>query len=161
METTCRTLPDKSEDICGYFLNPSLVPLECPPTTVKKKTDDISDLLSEGQRSVPLAVTDALEHIMEQLNVLTQVGWCALPQGKVGKTVPVGYSRLQNSRSRGAFFFIGETNSRQQSLARHAGLAALSSVSRRSSETMCMYVCGVCMHAPTHTCTLTLCYLSL
>ncbi|KAK2102343.1 POC1 centriolar protein B [Saguinus oedipus] len=32
----------------------------------------MSDLPSESQRSIPLAVTDALEHILEQLNVLTQ-----------------------------------------------------------------------------------------
>ena len=74
-ETTVRTLPDKGEEICGYFLNPSLMSSECSPTILKKKTEDISDLPSESQRSIPLAVTDALEHIMEQLNVLTQVGW--------------------------------------------------------------------------------------
>ncbi|ELR48647.1 POC1 centriolar protein-like protein B [Bos mutus] len=71
-ETTVRTLPDKGEEICGYFLNPSLMSSECSPTILKKKTEDISDLPSESQRSIPLAVTDALEHIMEQLNVLTQ-----------------------------------------------------------------------------------------
>ncbi|KAL2775949.1 POC1 centriolar protein-like protein B isoform a [Daubentonia madagascariensis] len=71
-ETTGRTLPDKSEEICGYFLNPSLMSPECSPTTTKKKTEDMSDLPSDSQRSIPLAVTDALEHIMEQLNVLTQ-----------------------------------------------------------------------------------------
>nr|XP_042102527.1 POC1 centriolar protein homolog B isoform X6 [Ovis aries] len=71
-ETTVRTLPDTGEEICGYFLNPSLMASECPPTVLKKKTEDISDLPSESQRSIPLAVTDALEHIMEQLNVLTQ-----------------------------------------------------------------------------------------
>uniref|UniRef100_A0A2K6FF03 POC1 centriolar protein homolog B n=1 Tax=Propithecus coquereli TaxID=379532 RepID=A0A2K6FF03_PROCO len=71
-ETTGRTLPDKSEEICRYFLNPSLMSPECSPKTTKKKTEDMSDLPSESQRSIPLAVTDALEHIMEQLNVLTQ-----------------------------------------------------------------------------------------
>ncbi|XP_065790257.1 POC1 centriolar protein homolog B isoform X4 [Muntiacus reevesi] len=71
-ETTVRTLPDKGEEICGYFLNPSLMSSECSPTVLKKKTEDINDLPSESQRSIPLAVTDALEHIMEQLNVLTQ-----------------------------------------------------------------------------------------
>ncbi|KAM9760373.1 POC1 centriolar protein homolog B isoform 1-T1 [Dama dama] len=71
-ETTVRTLPDKGEEICGYFLNPSLMSSECSPTILKKKTEDVSDLPSESQRSIPLAVTDALEHIMEQLNVLTQ-----------------------------------------------------------------------------------------
>lgn len=74
-ETTVHTLPDKGEEICGYFLNPSLMSSECSPTTLKKKTEEMSDLPSENQRSIPLAVTDALEHIMEQLNVLTQVGW--------------------------------------------------------------------------------------
>ncbi|XP_063502624.1 POC1 centriolar protein homolog B isoform X11 [Pongo pygmaeus] len=71
-ETSGRTLPDKGEEACGYFLNPSLMSPECSPTTTKKKTEDMSDLPSESQRSIPLAVTDALEHIMEQLNVLTQ-----------------------------------------------------------------------------------------
>ncbi|XP_017368405.1 POC1 centriolar protein homolog B [Cebus imitator] len=71
-ETSGRTLPDKGEEVCGYFLNPSLLSPECSPTTTKKKTEDMSDLPSESQRSIPLAVTDALEHIMEQLNVLTQ-----------------------------------------------------------------------------------------
>ncbi|XP_076410794.1 POC1 centriolar protein homolog B isoform X1 [Peromyscus maniculatus bairdii] len=71
-DSTGRAVPEKGGDICGYFLNPSLIP-ECSSTTVKKKTEDLSDLPSESQRSVPLAVTDALEHIMEQLNVLTQV----------------------------------------------------------------------------------------
>ncbi|XP_032500222.1 POC1 centriolar protein homolog B isoform X1 [Phocoena sinus] len=71
-ETTVHTLPDKGEEICGYFLNPSLMSSECSPTTLKKKTEEMSDLPSENQRSIPLAVTDALEHIMEQLNVLTQ-----------------------------------------------------------------------------------------
>uniref|UniRef100_A0A9L0RK51 POC1 centriolar protein homolog B n=1 Tax=Equus caballus TaxID=9796 RepID=A0A9L0RK51_HORSE len=71
-ETTVRTPPDKGEGICGYFLNPSLTTSECFPTTLKKKTEDMSDLPSESQRSIPLAVTDALGHIMEQLNVLTQ-----------------------------------------------------------------------------------------
>ncbi|XP_032202696.1 POC1 centriolar protein homolog B isoform X3 [Mustela erminea] len=70
--TTVRTLADKSEEISGYFLNPSLLSTECCPTTLKKKTEDVSDLPSESQRSIPLALTDALEHIMEQLNVLTQ-----------------------------------------------------------------------------------------
>lgn len=69
-----RAVPEKGEDICGYFLNPSLIP-EPSSATVKKKAEDLSDLPLESQRSVPLAVTDALEHIMEQLNVLTQVGW--------------------------------------------------------------------------------------
>ncbi|XP_011939663.1 PREDICTED: POC1 centriolar protein homolog B isoform X11 [Cercocebus atys] len=76
-ETSGRTLPDKGEEACGYFLNPSLLSPECSPTTTKKKTEDISDLPCESQRSIPLAVTDALEHIMEQLNVLTQIS----PQG--------------------------------------------------------------------------------
>ncbi|XP_057412662.1 POC1 centriolar protein homolog B isoform X1 [Balaenoptera acutorostrata] len=71
-ETTVRTLPDKGEEICGYFLNPSLMSSECSPTTLKKKTEEMSYLPSESQRNIPLAVTDALEHIMEQLNVLTQ-----------------------------------------------------------------------------------------
>ncbi|XP_047404694.1 POC1 centriolar protein homolog B isoform X5 [Sciurus carolinensis] len=72
IENSGRNLPDKGEDVCGYFLNPSVMSPECSPTTVKKKTDDLSDFPSESQRSIPLAVTDALEHIMEQLNVLTQ-----------------------------------------------------------------------------------------
>lgn len=76
-ETTVRTLPDKSEETCGCFLNPSLMSSECSPAASKKRTEDMSDLPSESQRSIPLAVTDALEHIMEQLNVLTQVGWHA------------------------------------------------------------------------------------
>ncbi|ELW61483.1 POC1 centriolar protein like protein B [Tupaia chinensis] len=71
-ETTDKTLPEKGEEICGYFLNPSLMTPDCSPTSMKKKTEDTSDLPSESQRSIPLAVTDALEHIMEQLNVLTQ-----------------------------------------------------------------------------------------
>lgn len=71
-ETTVRTLPDKSEETCGCFLNPSLMSSECSPAASKKRTEDMSDLPSESQRSIPLAVTDALEHIMEQLNVLTQ-----------------------------------------------------------------------------------------
>ncbi|XP_063471226.1 POC1 centriolar protein homolog B isoform X6 [Symphalangus syndactylus] len=71
-ETSGRTLPDKGEEACGYFLNPSLMSPECSPTTTKKKTEDMSDLPCESQRSIPLALTDALEHIMEQLNVLTQ-----------------------------------------------------------------------------------------
>ncbi|XP_073756631.1 POC1 centriolar protein homolog B isoform X5 [Callorhinus ursinus] len=70
--TTVRTLADKSEEISRYFLNPSLLSSECSPTSLKKKTEDMSDFPSESQRSIPLAVTDALEHIMEQLNVLTQ-----------------------------------------------------------------------------------------
>ncbi|XP_023078173.2 POC1 centriolar protein homolog B isoform X4 [Piliocolobus tephrosceles] len=76
-ETSGRTLPDKGEEACGYFLNPSLLSPECSPTTTKKKTEDMSDLPCESQRSIPHAVTDALEHIMEQLNVLTQIS----PQG--------------------------------------------------------------------------------
>ncbi|XP_023365068.1 POC1 centriolar protein homolog B isoform X2 [Otolemur garnettii] len=71
-ETTGKTLPDKTEELCGYFLNPSLMLSECSPTTMKKKTEDMSDLPSDSQKSIPLAVTDALEHIMDQLNVLTQ-----------------------------------------------------------------------------------------
>lgn len=71
-ETIGKTLPEKGEDICGYFLNPSLMSPECSPTIMKKKTEDMSDFPSESQRSIPLAVTDALEHIMEQLHVLTQ-----------------------------------------------------------------------------------------
>lgn len=68
---TCRAVPSKSEDICRYFLNPLLMP-ECSSTTMKKKPEDVGDPPSENQRSVPLAVADALEHIMEQLNILTQ-----------------------------------------------------------------------------------------
>lgn len=79
-ETTVRTLPDKGEEMCGYFMNPSLMSSESSPT-LKKKTDDVSDLPSESQRSIPLAVTEALEHIMEQLNVLTEVSWHALHLG--------------------------------------------------------------------------------
>ncbi|XP_069908788.1 POC1 centriolar protein homolog B isoform X7 [Oryctolagus cuniculus] len=71
-ETIGKTPPEKGEEICGYFLNPSLMSPECSPTTMKKKTEDMSDFPSESQRSIPLAVTDALEHIMEQLHVLTQ-----------------------------------------------------------------------------------------
>lgn len=71
-ESTGRPLPDKGEDICGYFLNPSLIQPECSSAAMKKKPEDMSDLPSDSQRSVPLAVADALEHIMEQLNVLTQ-----------------------------------------------------------------------------------------
>ncbi|XP_036153061.1 POC1 centriolar protein homolog B isoform X6 [Myotis myotis] len=71
-DTVVRTLPDKDEELCKYFLNPSLMSSEYPRTTLKKKSEDISDLPSESQRSIPLAVTEALEHIMEQLNVLTQ-----------------------------------------------------------------------------------------
>lgn len=93
--TTVRTLADKSEEISGYFLNPSLLSSECCPTSLKKKTEDVSDLPSESQRSIPLALTDALEHIMEQLNVLTQVGQCALSWG-VSYTKQPGYSALQN-----------------------------------------------------------------
>ncbi|XP_069845707.1 POC1 centriolar protein homolog B isoform X3 [Dipodomys merriami] len=70
-DTIDRTQPDKNgEDISAYFMNPSLVQPGSSPA-VRKKTEDVSDL-SDSQRSVPLAVTDALEHIMEQLNVLTQ-----------------------------------------------------------------------------------------
>ncbi|XP_037701552.1 POC1 centriolar protein homolog B isoform X2 [Choloepus didactylus] len=72
METTGRTPPDKGEEVNGYFLNPSLVSADCSPATSKKKTEDMSEFPYESQRSIPLAVTDALEHIMEQLNVLTQ-----------------------------------------------------------------------------------------
>lgn len=71
-DTAVRTLPDKDEELCKYFLNPSLMSSEYPRTTLKKKSEDMSDLPSESQRSIPLAVTEALEHIMEQLNVLTQ-----------------------------------------------------------------------------------------
>ncbi|XP_041593902.1 POC1 centriolar protein homolog B isoform X4 [Vulpes lagopus] len=71
-DTTVRTLPDKGEEISRYFLNPSLLSPDCSPAALKKKTEDMSDIPSESQRSIPLAVTDALEHIMEQLNVLTQ-----------------------------------------------------------------------------------------
>ncbi|EPY79302.1 hypothetical protein CB1_000933002 [Camelus ferus] len=46
--------------------------VECSPTNLKKKTEDMSDLPPESQRTIPLAVVDALEHIMDQLNVLTQ-----------------------------------------------------------------------------------------
>lgn len=79
-ETIVRSLPDKGEEMCGYFINPSLMSSESSPA-LKKKTDDMSDLPSESQRSIPLAVTEALEHIMEQLNVLTEVGWHALHLG--------------------------------------------------------------------------------
>ena len=71
-ETIVRTLPHKGEEMDRYFLNPSLMSSECSPTTLKKKAEDMSDIPSESQRSIPLAVTDALEHIMEQLSVLTQ-----------------------------------------------------------------------------------------
>ncbi|XP_045145534.1 POC1 centriolar protein homolog B isoform X3 [Echinops telfairi] len=71
-ETTLGTPPDRSEETSGSFLNPSLVSSDCSPATLKKRTDDASDLPYESQRSIPLAVTDALEHIMEQLSVLTQ-----------------------------------------------------------------------------------------
>lgn len=71
-ETIVRTVPDKGEELCRYFLNPSLMPSEYASATLKKKTEDVSDLPSESQRSIPLAVTEALEHIMDQLNVLTQ-----------------------------------------------------------------------------------------
>lgn len=77
-DTIFRTLPDKDEELCKYFLNPSLMSSEYPRTTLKKKSEDMSDLPSESQRSIPLAVTEALEHIMEQLNVLTQVNCYAL-----------------------------------------------------------------------------------
>lgn len=73
-DTTVRISADKGEEINRYFLNPSLLSSECSPTPLKKKTEDMSDFPSESQRSIPLAVTDALEHIMEQLSVLTQVG---------------------------------------------------------------------------------------
>ncbi|XP_036310780.1 POC1 centriolar protein homolog B isoform X3 [Pipistrellus kuhlii] len=71
-DTVARTPPDKDEELSKYFLNPSLMSSEYPQTTLKKKSEDMSDLPSENQRSIPLAVTEALEHIMEQLNVLTQ-----------------------------------------------------------------------------------------
>ncbi|KAM5288265.1 POC1 centriolar protein homolog B isoform 2-T2 [Ctenodactylus gundi] len=71
-ETTGKTLPDQGEEVSGCFLNPSLMLPECSPITMKKKTEDVSDLPSESQKSIPLAVTDALGHIMEQLHVLTQ-----------------------------------------------------------------------------------------
>lgn len=77
-ENVVRTVPEKGEDVCSYFLNPSLVAVDCPPAPVKKKMDDVSSLILESQRSIPLAVTEALEHIMEQLSVLTQVCQCAL-----------------------------------------------------------------------------------
>lgn len=70
-DSTCRAVPGKGEDICRYFLNPLLMP-ECSSTIMKKKPEDVGDPPSENQRSVPLAVADALEHIMEQLNILTQ-----------------------------------------------------------------------------------------
>lgn len=70
-ESTVRTEPEKGEDVCGYFLNPSLMTSECAPTA-PKKTEDVSDLPVDSQTSIPLAVTEALEHIMEQLSVLTQ-----------------------------------------------------------------------------------------
>lgn len=71
-ETIVRTVPGKDEEMCGYFSNPSLMSSECLSTTLKKKAEDMSDIPSESHRSIPLAVTDALEHIMEQLHVLTQ-----------------------------------------------------------------------------------------
>ncbi|XP_066224760.1 POC1 centriolar protein homolog B isoform X4 [Saccopteryx leptura] len=71
-ETIVRTLPEKGEAKLQCFLHPSLMSPECSPTILKKKTEDMNDLPSDSQRSVPLAVTDALEHIMEQLNVLIQ-----------------------------------------------------------------------------------------
>ncbi|KAM4882671.1 POC1 centriolar protein homolog B isoform 2-T2 [Thomomys bottae] len=79
-DTIDRTQTDKNEDVCGYFMNPSLIQPGCPPA-VRKRTEDVSDLLTDSQRSIPLALTDALEHIMEQLNVLTQECWanCSKP----------------------------------------------------------------------------------
>lgn len=71
-ENVVRTVPEKGEDVCSYFLNPSLVAMDCAQAPVKKKMDDVSSLILESQRSIPLAVTEALEHIMEQLSVLTQ-----------------------------------------------------------------------------------------
>lgn len=73
-ESTARTVPDKGEDVCGCFAQPSLTPPGCSPPAAGKKTEALSAAPCESQRSVPLAVTEALEHIMEQLHVLTQVG---------------------------------------------------------------------------------------
>ena len=107
-ETTVRTLPDTGEEICGYFLNPSLMASECPPTVLKKKTEDISDLPSESQRSIPLAVTDALEHIMEQLNVLTQVGWHA-SHLEVGCTKSWLQQAAELAEQRGTLSFLASS----------------------------------------------------
>ncbi|XP_063111351.1 POC1 centriolar protein homolog B isoform X4 [Cavia porcellus] len=71
-ESTARTVPDKGEDVCGCFAQPSLTPPGCSPPAAGKKTEALSAAPCESQRSVPLAVTEALEHIMEQLHVLTQ-----------------------------------------------------------------------------------------
>ena len=86
-DSTYRAVPGKGEDICRYFLNPLLMP-ECSSTTVKKRPEDVSDVPSESLRSVPLAVADALEHIMEQLNILTQVGWPGATLSKIGRALP-------------------------------------------------------------------------
>ncbi|XP_058529544.1 POC1 centriolar protein homolog B isoform X1 [Ochotona princeps] len=72
-ETNGRTPPEKGEEICGYFLNPSLMSPECSATIMKKKAEDTSDFPSESQRNIPLALANVLEHVMEQLHVLTQV----------------------------------------------------------------------------------------
>lgn len=77
-ETNGRTPPEKGEEICGYFLNPSLMSPKCSATIMKKKEEDTSDFPSESQRNIPLALANVLEHVMEQLHVLTQVGWSAL-----------------------------------------------------------------------------------
>ncbi|GAB1295526.1 POC1 centriolar protein homolog B [Apodemus speciosus] len=63
---------DKKETI---EINPKLEVMDLQKsssTTVRKKAEDVSDVPSESQRSVPLAVADALQHVMEQLNILTQ-----------------------------------------------------------------------------------------
>lgn len=65
-----RPMAERSERICGYFWNPSTV-TGCSPTNTKKKAEDMS-VFSEGQRSLLLLATNALERITEQLHVLTQ-----------------------------------------------------------------------------------------
>ncbi|XP_068951166.1 POC1 centriolar protein homolog B [Petaurus breviceps papuanus] len=72
--TANETPPDDSSP---HFLNPALAPSSSISSTVsmEKKPEDKLDnsfTTTDGQKSVPLAVTNALEHIMEQLNVLTQ-----------------------------------------------------------------------------------------
>uniref|UniRef100_A0A4X2L5Z0 POC1 centriolar protein homolog B n=2 Tax=Vombatus ursinus TaxID=29139 RepID=A0A4X2L5Z0_VOMUR len=72
--TANETPPDYSSP---HFLNPALAPSFSMSSTVpmEKKLEDkgVSSFTStNGQKSIPLAVTYALEHIMEQLNVLTQ-----------------------------------------------------------------------------------------
>ncbi|XP_056654597.1 POC1 centriolar protein homolog B isoform X3 [Monodelphis domestica] len=66
------------DDSTPHFLNPVLGHPASISSTVsmEKKPEDkgnsIPFMAADGQRSIPMAVTDALEHIMEQLNVLTQ-----------------------------------------------------------------------------------------